>query len=130
MQSKNSWLWIVGGIALLLMAGKKALGFAVKPGAVVPTTPEMRYAAQVIANVWQRYGFTATLTSGLDGEHREDSLHYSGMATDWRTKNLPVDKKQKMIAEVADILGRGYQVLFEYAGTPNEHMHVEYDPPY
>lgn len=125
---KDSWIWIFGGIALLLMAGKRVFGFAVKPGALVPATEEMRYASQVIAGVWQRYGYTATLTSGLDGEHKEDSLHYSGMATDWRTKDLPATKKSQMIAEVKNILGIHYDVLFEYAGTPNEHMHVEYDP--
>jgi hypothetical protein len=125
---KNNIVWIIGGIALLLMAGTKAFGFAVKSGAVVPTTHEMRYAAQVVARVWQQHGFTATLTSGLDGEHKDDSLHYSGLATDWRTKNLPAITKQQMIAEVADILGRDYDVLIEYAGTPNEHMHIEYDP--
>ena len=131
MPSKRSsvGLWILGGIAVLMLMGKRAYGFTVKDqSVVVPPSEEMQYAADVVARVWQAHGFTAVLTSGLDGEHREDSLHYAGLATDWRTKNLPVSLKSGMIAEVRAILGRDFDVLLEYVGLPNEHMHIEFDP--
>ena len=121
-----AWIWILG--AVLVLMAKKAYGFAVKPGAVVPLSEEMRYASDVIAGVWAAQGRTAVLTSGLDGEHKEDSLHYSGLATDWRTKDLPALLKQSMVSDVRAILGRNYDVLLESSGLPSEHMHVEYDP--
>jgi hypothetical protein len=122
------WFWIVGGIAVLIAMGKKAYGYTTKSGVEVPSNPQMDYAAQIVVQVWNKYGFQAVMTSGLDGEHREDSLHYSGFATDWRTKNLPLTLKKTMVNEVRSRLGSNYDVLLEFLGSDNEHMHIEYDP--
>lgn len=113
---------------MLLMA-KRAVGFAVKPGARVPVTAEMNYALEVVVRVWGRYGRMATVTSGTDGEHSATSLHYAGLALDFRTKDISaVNDKRAMVAEVQAILGRDYDVILEDEGRPNEHMHIEYDP--
>lgn len=121
--------WLLAGATLLFFMSKRVLGFAVKPGATMPATHEMNYALDVVVRVLGKYGRMATLTSGTDGEHGESSLHYLGMALDFRTKDIEkVNDKRAMIAEVRAILGRDYDVIFEDEGRPNEHLHIEYDP--
>lgn len=120
--------WIIGAVALLVLISMKTIAYAVKPGAVVPSTPEMDYAKRIVATVWGNHDRTATITSGIDGEHREDSLHYSGLALDFRTKDLPANLKLIMVSEVSDMLGSQYDVMLEYVGSPNEHLHIEFDP--
>ena len=64
---------------------------------------------------------SATVTSISDGKHGNNSLHYSGLAVDfriWNVKNL--DKKIKLIKAK---LGIDYDVV-----TEKNHLHVEYDP--
>lgn len=127
--SKGGWLLAGGAALLLLMAGKKVLGFAVKPGAVLPTTQQMNYVLDVVTRVWSRYGRMATVTSGTDGVHSANSSHYDGLALDFRTKDIDnINTKRAMVEEVRDILGRDYFVLFEDEGLPNEHLHIEYRP--
>lgn len=126
--SSNKWLIFGGVAAVVLLMTKRALGLNVKPGVILPTTPEMQYAEQIVKSVWTRYGYTATITSGIDGEHKEDSLHYSGLAEDFRTKDLPRDIVRLMVNETQAQLGNRYQVFLEYFGQANEHMHIEFDP--
>jgi hypothetical protein len=122
-------IFILGGLGVLTLMAKSALGFIVKNDSViVPLTPEMRVASNVVVQVWKKYGYTPVMTSGLDGKHRKDSLHYSGYAEDWQTKDLPDNKKYLMVKEVRAALGSQYDVLLEYDGLPDEHLHIEYDP--
>lgn len=126
---KRGWLLFGGAALLLLTAGKKALGFALKPGAVLPNTPQMDRVLDVVTAVWSRYGRMATVTSGTDGVHSASSAHYDGMALDFRTKDVDsVNDKHAMIQEVKASLGQDYFVLFEDEGLANEHLHVEYRP--
>lgn len=127
--SKGGWLLAGGAALFLLMAGKKALGFALKPGAVLPTTPQMNHVLDVVMRVWGRYGRMATVTSGTDGIHSANSSHYDGLALDFRTKDIEsINDKNAMISEVRASLGGDYFVLFEDEGLSNEHLHIEYRP--
>lgn len=90
--------------------------------------PPILVALQIVAGVYARHGISCVITSALDGKHKPGSLHYSGLALDFRTKNIPVSSKPAIIAEIAACLGKGFDVLLEWPGQDNEHLHVEYDP--
>lgn len=49
-------------------------------------------------------------------------------AFDARTHNVPRAKLPMLVATVRARLGDEFDVILEAEGTPNEHMHVEYDP--
>ena len=67
------------------------------------------------------------ITSGNDSTHMEGSKHYTGEALDVRTKHLPATLKTALAEMVRQRLGPKYQVILESVGTPNEHLHVEFD---
>ncbi len=80
-------------------------------------------ARSIIANVWQSFGYTLTVTSGTDSTHSASSLHYSGYAEDYRTRDISASALSSMVAQVRAQLGNGYDVILE-----SDHLHVEYDP--
>ena len=70
-----------------------------------------------------------TITSVNDGVHKTGSLHYSGNAVDIRSKVF----KHELVEEAVRVFraspdGPRYDLLLEASGTPNEHLHLEYDP--
>ncbi len=87
----------------------------------------MRPALIEAEKLWKQYGQDdgVTVTSALDGEHSAGSLHYYGLALDFRThywspetaykvyRNLKVRLRQKNI---------NFDVVFH-----KTHIHVEYD---
>lgn len=87
--------------------------------------PQMALAAMVVDEC---YGDTeCVITSANDSKHSERSLHYKGCALDFRTHNYANDK-QALRDRIKAALGQDFDVLLESVGTPNEHIHVEYDP--
>ena len=116
-----TWGIVVAVVVFIMIAGRAV--FAVKPGAVLSTSDEITYARNVLAGVWARYGYQLTVTSGIDGDHMQQSKHYEGLAEDYRTRDVTPSDLSRMIAEARSILGSGYQVLNEV-----DHLHVEYDP--
>jgi hypothetical protein len=68
------------------------------------------------------------ITSGNDGTHMPGSLHYKDRALDFRTKHLSLADKKALVTAVKRRLGKDYDVILEYAGEANEHLHVEHDP--
>jgi len=109
-------------IGVYVLFGSK-LTAAVKPGAVVNSVPEMEYARRVVADVFNRNSYQLTITSGIDGTHAATSLHYSGRAEDYRTRDVHPLDLPRMVAEIRSILGSAYDVILE-----SDHLHVEYDP--
>lgn len=80
--------------------------------------------------VWQQCGFDhVTVTAITDGEHKEGSLHYAGLAVDLRTRNddgvtqWAPGIKRMLRDTLKNALGADFDVVVE--GT---HIHVEYDP--
>lgn len=66
------------------------------------------------------------VTAGSDGSHMNGSRHYSFEAIDVRTKNFPYRGAAEVFAAaLRGKLGPQFTVLFENAGTPNEHLHVQ-----
>lgn len=63
------------------------------------------------------------ITSGLDGKHSTNSLHYVGRALDIRTRHLQPLHRTLLKRHLKDRLGPDYDVVLE-----KTHLHVEYDP--
>lgn len=126
----NPWL-ILGAVALIVLAGRPAMA-KFKDGVVIdfadlrPTTLRMLRVAEL---VFASHGYETIVTSARDSEHSATSLHYSGDALDFRTRHIPtLEVKQAVTVDLRQRLGRDYDVILESTGTPNEHIHVEYDP--
>jgi hypothetical protein len=69
------------------------------------------------------------ITSGIDGVHQPNSLHYALRALDVRTKTFPTpSSRHAFIEQVRAELGPDFQVILENPGEQNEHLHIEYDP--
>jgi hypothetical protein len=115
-------IWIAVAVLIMVLLVKTP-AFATKPGALLSTRPEMEYARRVLARVWSAHGYQLTVTSGLDSTHSAQSLHYEGLAEDYRTRDVAPSELPKMIAEARAILGADYDVIVE-----SDHLHVEYDP--
>jgi hypothetical protein len=120
-QAVNSW--IVGAVAAFVLLGGARRVFAAKPGTQLSNEPAMEYARRVVARVWGLYGYGLTVTSGYDGSHMSTSLHYVGLAEDYRTRDVRASDLSRMVSDVRAILGRDYDVVLEA-----DHLHVEYDP--
>lgn len=91
--------------------------------------PQAVLAAMVVERVFARHDIVqCVITSGSDGKHRPDSLHYSGYALDFRSKNVPPQLKHEVLEEIRAALGADFDVLLEGLDTPHEHYHVEWDP--
>lgn len=94
------------------------------------THPRMFEVMYVVDKVlWHNYAVKECwVTSGNDGKHMVGSFHYKGRALDFRVKNWPMGKENAILAEIKRGLGAEFDCLLEYMGTPNAHLHIEYDP--
>lgn len=98
--------------------------------------PEMVFANQIVEYVYEKFAQWTQVdsqecvcTSGNDSKHGINSLHsHDGKcrALDYRTNNVANPSQLK--DEIKFRLGQEFDVLFEGAGTPNQHLHVEFDP--
>lgn len=90
-------------------------------GTLKPTTRRMIDAMEYVCG---QYGIVPVITSGTDGTHRANSLHYSGDALDfrrWDTDRAGIT--QRVLTEVRYYLGAEYDAILEV-----DHFHIEYDP--
>ena len=85
------------------------------------------YALWRIELVMRAYG-PVVVTSLKDGKHSVNSLHYSGLDVDIRSKHLTREESRKVFFALKNDLGIDFDVLLENEGTENEHLHVESDP--
>jgi hypothetical protein len=87
--------------------------------------PEMAMAALAIDTLWVEKGWDLVVTSGIEGEHGADSLHYVGRALDLRTKaaGITQDEARALAAEIRKRLTEEFDVVVE-----KDHIHVEFDP--
>ena len=81
---------------------------------------EIIQAAKV---AYAHHGKDVVITSGIDGSHKSNSLHYKGRALDFRTRHLTDNQRVEIVSELKAKLGGSFDVLFE-----GDHIHVEFDP--
>lgn len=66
------------------------------------------------------------ITSINDSTHSPTSRHYTDEAVDLRSQSFPsLTAKAYFAAQLRAELGPAFTVLFEGAGTPNEHWHIQ-----
>ena len=68
-------------------------------------------------------GTEGTLTSGIEGAHSPSSLHYRGLAWDFRLPIASVGTDKVIQALRMGLTAAYYDVLLE-----GDHIHIEYDP--
>lgn len=92
------------------------------------------HAAMVLAllradAIYSGYAVDCWVTSINDSTHMVGSRHYVGQAVDLRVHHLPDEAARTTVANtLRSALGPQFDVLYEAPGTPNSHIHVEYDP--
>ena len=96
----------------------------IKEGVIIDgIKPPMLRACAIVDEVFLKHtGHEATLTSGRDGKHSDKSLHYDGLADDYRTRDVPENILVLIYNEVRSKLPPPYEVIRE-----ETHMHIEYD---
>lgn len=77
---------------------------------------------------WRMAGRQCIVTSCREGKHGTKSLHYKGRAFDIRTNDLPSMKTVEIHLALREELDAEYDIVLEWLGKPNEHIHIEYDP--
>ena len=95
----------------------------VKHGVTFGKTAAIAVLHIVVGQVFAKWGVDCIVTSGTDGTHRTGSLHYFGLAFDFRTRTVPASSRAGLRDEIAKRLGSNYDVVLE-----SDHLHVEYDP--
>lgn len=84
---------------------------------------KLRPALMYAEDIWKSHGQELVITAGMEGEHSASSLHYYGLALDLRTNYFSLDTARIVCLELANKLGRNFDVVLE-----KSHIHVEYDP--
>lgn len=104
-----------------------------KPGVKLTNlSPQMVLAIHAVDGVYQWYGVErCVLTSVDDRKHGPTTLHGKGQAVDFRIHNVPRETRPVIVEAIKrDLLhGEGqFEVYWEGVGTPEEHLHLEWDP--
>lgn len=97
-----------------------------KPGVIYAgLQPEIWYAIGIWDAISREVAQQpAVITSGTDGNHCHDSLHYVGRAVDLRTRDYEPNERAAIQSKVYDILCPiGYDMLPEV-----DHTHISYPP--
>ena len=103
-----------------------------KKGVIPYKCWQYKHVRYAVDKVWLAlFGHESLLTSNMDSDHSDTSLHYQGMAWDIRTrKNNALNKPHYSMEElflakqmIEDILGKEYDVVIE-----KTHIHIEFDP--
>lgn len=85
--------------------------------------PQMAIAYTIASQVYAKQKALCVITSGTDGKHGPNSLHYSGNALDLRTNMLTKEQQDLVLRDLVVALGGQFDVVLE-----SDHLHVEFDP--
>lgn len=99
-----------------------------KPGVILAGLDlRMRPALLAAERIWREHGRPegVTVTSGLDGVHSAGSLHYYGLAVDFRIRYWLRPESREVAQELRSALvsNAGFDVILE-----SDHIHVEFQP--
>jgi len=82
----------------------------------------------VVDRAYHSKNHDPVITSGVDGKHSPTSLHYAGAAWDFGVHGISEDDRAAIAGDINTRLGTDFDVIYEGAGTPNAHIHVEWQP--
>lgn len=117
-----------------------------KTGVHTIWSPELDKISLAAQHVYGKYNKDVVITSGNDGRHMANSLHYKYKALDMRTWHLDGQPNpcladaemgqqcRKVIADLKSYLGVNYDVVFETDLFKDgeqiryQHIHIEHDP--
>lgn len=86
--------------------------------------PEMVLAIMVAEGVYAELGYPLlTITSGGEGRHSRGSLHYAGLAVDFRTRHMERGDRRAAADMLRENLGAEFDVVLEAS-----HLHCEFQP--
>lgn len=104
--------------------------FAVKPGARPSNDPRVEHMRRIVTQVLSSLGYETVVTSGEESEtsHMAKSLHYAGLAEDYRSQHIKRGDLDGIVKTIQARLGADYDFILEYRNLPNEHFHGEFDP--
>lgn len=88
----------------------------------------MLIALRVVEEEFSHYMLDTIVTAGSDGQHMQGSLHYKGLALDFRTKHAAGIMNGIFLAIQKRLQPLGFDVLWESQNLPDEHLHCEYQP--
>ncbi len=91
-------------------------------------TPQMVFGAMCIESAYREVGVECIVTSAHDKKHGRNSLHFSGNAVDFRTKNVPRAKLDGLVQRCRKNCGVDFEVILEFRDEEQEHLHCEYQP--
>lgn len=85
----------------------------------------MLWVLFIVNKIYVAFGLELTVTRGLEfaPNSLEDSLHYDGLALDFRTRDASLAIRKEIANTAKNILGKDYDVILE-----TTHMHIEYHP--
>jgi len=96
----------------------------------IPPSWAMPIAAFIVEQVYKKHGVELEFTSGREGRHGRGSQHFKDLAFDARVWNLGDDEVvwRQVADEIADRLGKDFDVVLHGKDDPPPHLHVEFDP--
>ena len=86
-------------------------------------SPQMAIAYTIACGIYAGHGKRCRITSGVEGKHGPNSLHYKGQALDLGTREYPEQLKVLIRDELKEALGAQFDVVLEAT-----HLHIEFDP--
>jgi hypothetical protein len=80
----------------------------------------------VVDQAMSEAGFDYEISSGLEGQHMEGSLHYKGEAADWVVRShIPGNRGASMAERVEERLNEDFDVIWH---EEKKVLHVEWQP--
>jgi len=89
----------------------------------------MILASIIVNEAFKKYGKDCVITEGTGSKHGRGSLHYVGLAKDYRINNIKAER-YNIVAEIKANLNDEYDVVLEeYPDKPEwDHIHIEFQP--
>lgn len=85
--------------------------------------PELVLTLMLVNQVFLKYNLHMIITSMLDGQHSDGSLHPYGFAVDIRSRNISRDFIQKIVRDLKEMFDEQLDIVLE-----SDHFHIEFDP--
>lgn len=99
------------------------MSLSLKEGVSLPPMLAMAFAISSVHDTLKEEGYDCVITAGVDGKHSAGSLHYVGLALDFRTRHIPNADLERIRAKIASRLSSQFDFVLE-----SDHFHLELQP--